>query len=233
VRRGVALLLFVAVSGCFNRVADHCPGCTIVSRGTAAPPALPEGTRARVVLIGGGFGFGDEWRPVIAALRDARVNFWVFSWPGPFQQSAENGQALVRLLQQDLDRQSSLVRLVVMAHSAGGMLANWAVRQLRVPGGREVFLASIDAGGDINFSPFVQEERVNTPMGMAMGGNRNPIPEIPPGVTIVNYRAIDPPPSPAPDSVYLGKKVTHDESVALTALPLLRALSRPGEGWYR
>jgi hypothetical protein len=233
VRRGLAALLLVTVSGCFNRVADHCPGCTIVSRRAAAPPPLPKGTRARVVLVGGGFGFGDEWRPVIAALREARVNFYVFSWPGPFRHTVENAQALVRLLQQELDRDSSLVRLVVMAHSAGGMLGNWAVRQLTVPTGREVFLASIDAGRDINFSPFVREEKVNTPMGMAMGGDRTPVPPIPRGVTIMNYRAVDLPPSPTPDSVYLGAKVTHDEAVGLTAVPLVRALSRPGEGWYR
>jgi hypothetical protein len=66
-----------------------------------------------------------------------------------------------------------------------------------------------------------------------MGGDRRPIPPIPPGVTIVQYRTEDPPPNPPANEVFLGKKVGHDESVALAAVPLVHKLDRPSENWYR
>jgi pimeloyl-ACP methyl ester carboxylesterase len=230
VQRRLTLLWLLLAAGCFNRAADHCPGCTLRDARSAAPPA--RAGRVRVILVGGGFGFGDEWRPVIVALRAARVDFYVFAWPGPFRDPPAHARGLVRLLQADLDR-GGLDRLVLFAHSAGGMLAGWCVRQLRVPPGAEVFLAGIASGRDMNFAPYVPDEKVNTPMGMAMGGDRRPIPPIPPGVTIVQYRTEDAPAPPPPHEVFLGAKTGHDESVGKVALPLVRALSKPGEFWYR
>jgi hypothetical protein len=228
----LALVLF-ALTGCFNRAAEHCPGCIIVTRRSLAPPPLERGAHARVVLVGGGFGFGDEWRPVIAALRAEHANFYVFAWPGPFRDAPRQAQALVHLLQADLDGAPSLTRLVILAHSAGGMLGGWVVRQLRVPPGKQVFLGAIAAGRDMSFAPFVPDEKVNTPMGFAMGGERSPIPPIPPGVTVVHYRTENPPPAPAPNEIFLGAHIGHDESVGLAAVPLVRALSREGDLWYR
>jgi pimeloyl-ACP methyl ester carboxylesterase len=231
-------LLALLWAGCFNRAADHCPGCAIVSRISAAPPARrpspATGVRARVVLVGGGFGFGDEWRPVIAALRAAHADFYVYAWP--FRDPPAQARGLVRLLQADLDR-GGLDRLVIFAHSAGGMLAGWCVRQLRVPPGTQVLLAAIASGRDMNFAPYVPEERVNTPMGFAMGGDRRPVPPIPPGVTIVQYRTEDPPAQRSDEAhveeVFLGARTGHDESVGKAAVPLVRSLFEPGAFWRR
>jgi pimeloyl-ACP methyl ester carboxylesterase len=229
-RSRLKLVLLLGLAGCFNRAADHCPGCVILTRPSVAPPPLAG--RVRVVLVGGGFGFGDEWRPVIAALRATHADFYVFAWPGPFRDPPGHAQALVRLLQHDLDR-APLERLVILAHSAGGMLGGWVVRKLRVPPGKQVFLAAIASGREMNFAPYVPDEKVNTPMGMAMGGERPPIPPIPPGVTVVQYRTENPPPQPPLGEVFLGAKVGHDESVGLVGVPLVQASSRPGDLWYR
>jgi len=229
IRAALALLL---LSGCFNRAADHCPGCTIASRDHAPPPPA-EGAAARAVLVGGGFGFGDEWRPVVAALRAAGIDFYVFEWPGPWRDPSIPAHALASALQSDLERSPSLKRLLVLAHSAGGMLAGFAVRRLHVPDGKQVVLAAIAAPREVDLTPFHPNESVNTPLGFALGGVDAPSPPLPIGVVLVEYLTEDPPPRPRPGVVYLGARVSHDQSVASAGVPLVRALARPGDLWYR
>jgi pimeloyl-ACP methyl ester carboxylesterase len=227
-----ALALLLLLSSCFNRAAEHCPGCAIASRSQDPPPPI-EGATARVVLVGGGFGFGDEWRPVIDALRAAHVDFYVFEWPGPWRDPSLPARALATALQLDLDRAPSLRRLLVLSHSAGGMIGGFAVRRLRVPDGKQVVLAAIAAPREVDLAPFHPNESVNTPLGFAVGGVDTSTPPAPIGVAIVEYLTQDPPPRPRPGVVYLGARVSHDQSVASAGIPLVHALARSGNLWYR
>jgi pimeloyl-ACP methyl ester carboxylesterase len=229
IRTTLALLL---LSSCFNRAAEHCPGCNIASR-TRPPPPLADGASSRVVLVGGGFGFGDEWRPVVDALRAANIDFYVFDWPGPWRDPSIPAHALSADLQADLDRSASLRRLLVLSHSAGGMLAGWAVRRLRVPDGKQVVLAAIAAPREVNLTPFHPNESINTPLGFALGGVDAPTPPLPIGVVIVEFLTEDAPAQPRPGVVYLGARVSHDQSVASAGVPLVQALARSGDLWYR
>ncbi len=224
--------LALSICGCFNRAADHCRGCFIASRLTP-PPSLDAEATARVVLVGGGFGFGDEWQPVIDALKTAQISFYVFEWPGPGRDSLPPARSLARALQNDLDHAPSLRRLVVLSHSAGGTLAGWAIRRIRVPTGRQLLFAAIAAPRDLDLAPFVPDDSVNTPLGLAVGGVEQSTPPLPSGVIVVEYLTQERPLHPKSGTIYLGSRVSHDQSVAVASLPLVRALALPGDFWYR
>src|SRR5205085_1150333 len=153
--------------------AEHCPGCTILTSDSLSAPRASG--RALVVLVGGAFGFGDEWDPVVAELRAERREFVVFAWPGPWRARNANANALASLLQRALAA-PSLERLLVLAHSAGGQLAGWAVRQLDVPPGKMVLLASIAAPQPMNYAPYHPDVEPNTPLGVPLGGTQRDIP---------------------------------------------------------
>jgi pimeloyl-ACP methyl ester carboxylesterase len=234
--RAVLLLAMAAWStaGCWNGVAEHCRGCTIVSERTPGLPRLAADTRAVVVLVHGAFGFGDEWRPVLDAL-EARphVATLVFGWGGPWTRKPSlAAEALRRVVQSAVDRAPPGVPVVVIAHSAGGALASYVGERLRLPPGRRARIASIAAPEGMNLAPFEPEAGVNTPLGIAIGGHQPPLGPIAPGVEYVEYETADRPseqaaarPSrPGVVRVYLGVHVGHNASVAKVAVPLVLGL---------
>jgi hypothetical protein len=228
VAAAVAPAAGLLAGGCFNQVQEHCPACLVIdARAPKMPPLEPR--RSVVVLVPGALGFGDEWEPVVATLRRSpNVEFFVLAWPGPWKDPSRPARLLLAVLQNVLDHAPPTVReLLVLAHSAGGMLGDYAARRLRVPPGRHVRLATIAAPPGINVAPFVVEEAVNTPLGLAMGGTQEAEPAIPPGVEIVEYRTEDAPPTGrSPQVVYLGARAGHNRAVALAALPLIFAIER-------
>jgi hypothetical protein len=221
--------LALAAAGCFHFPQDHCPGCAIVDETTARLPALRADASAVVVLVPGAFGFGDEWAPVVARLRATRVGFFVFAWPGPWRDPSRAARRLAVALQALLDGAPATVReVLVLAHSAGGLIGSYAARRLLVPPGRRLRLASIAAPERPSVAPFHVERDVNTPLGFEVGGTQEPEPPPPRGVEIVAYRTEDLPRGAAPSDgrVYLGARVGHNAAVAAAALPLLAGLAR-------
>ena len=230
--RAAALLLSLSLAGCFHMIEDHCPGCTIISDRAPAPPYVAGDTRAVVVLIGGALGFGDEWRPVVSELsRHKHVVMVGFKWSGPFGRNPSLAAgALLTVLQQIVDTLPHQAQLMVIAHSAGGSLTAYAAPRLRVPAGRRVRIASIAGADDMNLARWQPDERVNTPLGFAVGGEQPQLSLVAPGIDYVQYVTADAPPQPGPPKlqgarrVYLGAHVGHTASVAVAALPLVRGL---------
>jgi pimeloyl-ACP methyl ester carboxylesterase len=223
-------------SGCWHDVADHCPGCLILSEHTLTPlPTLPSATPAIVILVHGAFGFGNEWRPVVAeARRHSDVLLAAFAWSGPFSRKPSlPAEMLRKTVQQAIDQAPPATEVVVIAHSAGGALTAYVAPRLRVPATRQVRILSIAGADTMRVAPFVPDERVNTPLGFAVGGEQPDQRVLAPGVEYVEYVNTDPPRVPSPPRlvgarrVYLGKAVGHNASIAVVALPLLRGL-RPG-----
>ena len=217
--------------GCWMRVDTHCPGCRVIGERTGALPAIPPRTRAVVILVHGAFGFGDEWRPVVAALRARpRVMLLAFSWSGPWTRKPSlPAEALRRLVQEAIDAAPPRAEVLVIAHSAGGALARYAAERLRVPRGRRVRIASIAAPSGMNLAPFSPTREVDTPLGIAVGGEQPPPGPIARGVDFIDYATADPPATPPPAGdgvhhVWLGAAVGHNASVAKAALPLCDAL---------
>jgi pimeloyl-ACP methyl ester carboxylesterase len=220
--------------GCWNAIDAHCPGCAIVSERAATLPAIARDRRALVILVHGAFGFGDEWRVVVDAVRaQPRTALVAFAWSGPWTRKPSlPAEALRRLLQQAVDESAPPTRILVIAHSAGGALASYAAERLRVPPGVRVEILSIAAPSGMNLAPYRPERQVDTPLGFAVGGRQAAPGAIAVGVEFVEYVTADPPAHPAPPRpgvrrVYLGARVGHNESVGLAALPVVRALAVP------
>lgn len=179
----------------------------------------------------GAFGFGDEWRAVVDAVRaQPHAALMAFSWGGPWTRKPTlAAEALRRLVQAAVDDAPPGAEVLVIAHSAGGALTGYVGERLRVPPGRRVRIAAIAAAHDLNVAPYKPERDVDTPLGFAVGGTQPPLGPIAPGVDYVEYETADAPARPAMvrrgiRRVYLGARVGHNESVGLAALPLVRAL---------
>jgi pimeloyl-ACP methyl ester carboxylesterase len=243
--RALALLTLVS-AGCFVHAEDGCPGCAIVSWTRPAPPTIPDGKHALVVLLHGAFGFGGEWRPIRAALdRRPELAYWVFAWPGPFGgQPPRRAEAFRVALQAAVAALPPSAReVLVLAHSAGGPVAEYAAHRLVVPPGVRVHIALLDAAR-ISMAPYHRVDTVDTPLGIALGETQEREPPIPRGVEIDDYPAADPPKigaidfsrarpreigtvDPPRDRVhYLGRGVSHGGSVAVAGLPLIDRLAR-------
>lgn len=230
-RIAVALSTALVVAGCWNAVDVHCPRCAIVSeRAPTMPPVRPD-TSAIVILVHGAFGFGEEWRAVVDAVR-ARPHtaLAAFAWGGPWTRKPSlAAEALRRMIQAAIDEAPPRAKILVIAHSAGGALTSYAGEHLRVRPGVRVEILSIAAPAGMNLSPYAPEREVDTPLGFAVGGAQAPLGPIAPGVEYVEYETADPPPHPSPARrgvrrVYLGARVGHNESVRLAALPVVGAL---------
>jgi pimeloyl-ACP methyl ester carboxylesterase len=223
------------IAGCWHAVEDHCPGCVILSQRTLTPlPELPAGTAAIVILVHGAFGFGNEWRPVVAEARRRRdVVLTAFAWSGPFARKPSlPAEMLRRTIQQAIDRAPSGAEVLVLAHSAGGALTAYAAPRLRVPARGRVRIISIAGADTMSVAPWVPDERVNTPLGFAVGGVQRDQRVLAPGVEYVDYvtrdrpRVEPPPVLVGARRVYLGD-VGHNASIAIVAVPLLRDLPPP------
>ncbi len=187
-----------------------------------------------MVLLHGAFGFGAEWDPILVALRQRpELAFYAFAWPGPFGgRPPSRAEAFRIALQTTLSSLPSTAHeVLVLAHSAGGPVAEYAARRLVVPQGVQVRIALLDAVR-VSMSPEIRSERIDTPLGTSFGATQAPEPPIATGVAIGDYRASNPPRRAVAESkgarvTYLGRKVTHGGSVALVGLPLIDRLPRP------
>lgn len=222
--------LALSVSDCWYSVEQYCATCQRVAHTQVRVPGVAPGTHTEVVLIHGAFGFGAEWTPVVESLRHTPgVDFFAWSWPGPvpFADPPRDAQVLAAELQVLVDQLPPAVEeIVVLAHSAGGGLANYAARQLQRTGRRRVLVALLDP--------------VLWPLLSLWPALRQPAlyPPAPAGVAMTVYIAHAPralPPGRQPGDaataadlpqVYVGD-VGHGPVVARVALPLLAARRRP------
>lgn len=230
--RRCALLgaLVLSASDCWYSVEQYCAECQRVAHTQVHIPAVTPGTHTEVVLIHGAFGFGPEWTPVVESLRQTPgVDFFAWSWPGPvpFANPPRDAQLLAAELQVLIDQlPPSVEEIVVLAHSAGAGLANYAARQLQRTLRRRILVALLDP--------------VLWPMLSLWPALRQPAlyPPAPAGVAMTVYiarepRALDSDRQPGDAAttadlphVYVGN-IGHGSVVARIALPLLAAHRRP------
>lgn len=183
-------MVVALLTGCVGQVKDRCASCVVVD---AAHPNLPEqlkpGTRTLYLIVPGVLGYGWEWDGAVDALRTAAgVDFAVFWW-NPWQSLSKAAGELARVVQIALFTAPRSVREVVLvAHSAGGMVAAFAAGKLRVPPERRVRVVTIGAPfAGMMAMPFVEEDPVRSPTMIAVTGRFGAYPPVPPGVEVVQY----------------------------------------------
>ncbi|MEO6953975.1 MAG: alpha/beta hydrolase [Polyangia bacterium] len=240
-RSSIFAVAALTLSGCFARAELACRDCAIVRVEQPAPPPTAEGHLAVVVLLHGAFGFGSEWTPIRSALaKRPELAWWVFSWPGPFGGDVHARAEAFRIALQATVSQlpSTAHDVLVLAHSAGGAVADYAARRLVVPDGVTVHVALLDSAR-ISLAKYHATQKVDTPMGVSLDTTQDATPEVPRGVVVDDYRAGNPPKhgsaertfppevgvlSPRGEHVHWLGKVTHGGAVGLAGLPLIEAL---------
>lgn len=224
--------LFLAsalLSGCMNGIEHHCVGCEIV---LSEKPVLPlrAGGPVLVVLVPGAFGFNSEWRPILQSLREPpALPFWVFHWPGPWRTPSVWAKTLTAVLQQEVDRATGPLDILILAHSAGGLIGVYAARHLRLPPKVRLRLISLAAPEMLEVAPFHPDPEPNTPLGLAIGGQVEPLPDVPHNVEIVEYVTENRgPPSDelGVRRIYVGARAGHSRVISRVALPMLDDLRR-------
>jgi hypothetical protein len=183
----------LAAPGCITHVAKQCPDCAFVDGVSHAPNLRPKIARL-FVLVPGALGYGWEWDAAVAALRKANRDFVVFWWE-PWNSLRQGANHLREVLQTALYIAPSLTEIVVVAHSAGGILAAHGMAGLSVPAGRHLQLVTIGTPfAGMGTAPIGdQDDPLGSPAVFAVGGRFHHYPPLPPGVSVVEYTTSWPP----------------------------------------
>ncbi len=189
-----AVVLVVVVSGCgYTAVKTECPACTVISR-HQPPPSLSPDLDTVYILVPGILGFGWEWDEPLAVLRaQPRAAVLVFEW-SPWSPLGAVAEDLARAVDQTLAR-PPLSRVVVLAHSAGGLAAAHAAALLHVPAAAHVDLFIVGAPyAGMHVLPMQPTpDLLWTPLPAAIGGEFRRYPTPAPRVTVESWMTAWPP----------------------------------------
>jgi len=185
--RSLALLALLA-AGCVHHVRERCPTCPVVESTRPAAPRCRPGTRTLYVLVPGVLGWGWEWDQAVAGLRAAPGVEWVVYWWEPWQSLRRAGNHLRGLVASAIGMAPpSLREVVVVAHSAGGMVAARSIDGLAVPEGKRVTVVTIGAPlAGMSALPG-DPDPVSAPAMTAVIGRFLWYPDPPPRVSVVEY----------------------------------------------
>lgn len=171
-------------SGCAVPVQSVCRSCARLVIGER-PPVAP-GTRTVFLLVPGLLGYGWEWNGAQVALAQLpQAATIVYEWD-PWTSIRAGGAQLALSTQYLLRRlPRSVSRVVVVGHSAAGLLAVAAAATLRPPPGVAVEVMAIGAPLAGNyFNLLGGEDNFSTPIPLALAGKLNHWPEPAPGVEL-------------------------------------------------
>jgi hypothetical protein len=184
----LTLLLVVGpTGGCAVPVAVTCPSCLRLD--VAQPLQLPPQTREVFLLVPGLLGYGWEWNEVQVALAQRpQAAVLVYDWD-PWVSVMVASERLQQHLKHLLKRRpASVQRLVVIGHSAAGLLVLQAASRLVVPAGLAVEVLSVGAplAGN-NYNIYAGADNLRSPLPMALSGTFTRWPEPAPGVKLSVY----------------------------------------------
>ncbi len=187
-KRLVALAALAA--GCsYAHVAARAPEVPVFSRYDAPAKVAPR-TRRLFVLVPGILGWGWEWDEALAMLRAAPdVTVEAFEW-APSASLARSAADFARRLDELLATlPPGVTRVVVVAHSAAGLIAAHAAAKLHLPPGRTVEFAVVGAPyAGLHASPVAYTpDNLDTPFAIALGGTFARYPAPVPGVRFESW----------------------------------------------
>lgn len=179
----------ISLAGCgFTHPREQCRTCIVYDRHDP-PAAVPAGTRQVVILVGGMLGFGWEWdKPLgrIAAEEDTQVQ--VFHWPMSSSLGAAARDFAARTNQLLGRLPPSVGRVLVFAHSAGGMITAFALDRLRVPAGVRLHVVNVGAPYAGMHTAFIESrDGIWAPLVIALGGTFTRYPRPAPRITVESW----------------------------------------------
>ena len=185
--RALALTALL-LSACMAPVARKCPTCSVVDATHPRLPTIRAGTERLFVLVPGLLGYGWEWDGPVARLRaDPRADFVVFWWQpwGSVDRSArELNDVLWRAL---VSAPPSVREIIVVAHSAGGLVAAHAVGRLPSPP-RKLTLVTVGAPfAGMHICPWSEVDVLHAPLMLSVAAVYHDYPPPPSGVEVIEY----------------------------------------------
>jgi len=182
------LILTLLFTGCFQATHDRCASCTVVRGARPSLMRFRPDTRTVYLIVPGILGYGWEWDSAVQAIRDTpRTELVVFEWDpwGSFQRA---GRELAGTVDSVMRDGRNISRVVVVAHSAGGMVAGFALSRLYVPPDRRVDIVTIGAPfAGMKAMPVTVDDPVRSPGFFAIVGTFTRYPATPPNVRVVSY----------------------------------------------
>jgi hypothetical protein len=178
----------LAVAGCITPPASRCTSCRVLDGAHPALPPLRAGVTRLFVLVPGLLGYGWEWDRPVARLRAASdVDFVVFWWEpwGSVDRAARQLADVIARAQAAAP--PSLREVIVVAHSAAGVVAAHALGHLPPPS-RRLTLVTIGAPfAGMHICPWSEEDVLHAPLMLAVAARWRRYPTPPPGVEIIEY----------------------------------------------
>lgn len=168
---GGALLVAAAASGCAVPLLRTCPRCPQLVLGERPP--VPAGTRTLFVLVPGLLGYGWEWNGAQIALGQLdAASVLVYEWDpwaslhGASRRLAEHCRFLLRRLP------PSVRRVVVIGHSAAGLLVVRAAGELSPPPGVQLEVLAVGAPlAGMGINPWSPLDLTKTVLPIALSGS--------------------------------------------------------------
>ncbi len=185
--RALAVAALLA-GGCIGHVAEQCPTCTVVDAQHPRLPRLKPDTTRLFVLVPGLLGYGWEWTEPVKRLRASRHTDFVVFWWDPWDSVERAAGELDRVLERALVEAPPSVReIVVVAHSAGGLVAAHAVGRMPPPP-RKLTLVTVGAPfAGMHICPWSEVDILHAPLMLSVAAIYHQYPPPPPGVDVIEY----------------------------------------------
>lgn len=179
---GLAVAMAVALwGGCAPALSVTCPACAALPTARIAPEA-----RVVYVLVPGILGYGWEWDGVPEALAGPAAQVAVLPWE-PWATLPGVARAVRRELAELLRRAPRVRRVVVLAHSAGGLVAWLGAYDLALPAGVELQVVTVGAPlAGLGMNPSGSAD-LTTLVPLMLGGRLPRLPAALPGIGLEVY----------------------------------------------
>lgn len=186
--RAAALAVLLALGGCIGHVQAQCPTCVVLDAEHPRLPALKPGTKRLFVLVPGLLGYGWEWNEPVARLRATPHTDFVVFWWQPWGSVLRAARELDAVLERALRSAPPSVReIVVVAHSAGGLVAAHALGMLAPPA-RKLTLVTVGAPfAGMHICPWSEVDVLHAPLMLSVAAKYHDYPPPPPGVDVIEY----------------------------------------------
>ncbi len=182
------VLLALSTAGCIVPPARSCPSCRVLEGLHPTLPPLKPGTERLFVIVPGLLGYGWEWDTPVARLRAApNVEFVVFWWQpwGSIDRAARELAALVTAA--ETSPPSSLREIVVVTHSAAGLVGAHALGYLQAPAVKLTMVTIGAPFAGMHFAPWSEVDSLHSPLMLGIGTRFLRYPQPPAGVDVIEY----------------------------------------------